>query len=81
MAESAESLNGNYFSGCDLEFANAVEYGDSGAENGCVFIGVDVFGDADYGFGAEVDEFGEASVAGYAVDGAVGTHLTARLRS
>ena len=50
MAQAAEALDRNDFTGSDLHLAHAVEDGDAGAEKGCVGGWIDVGRNTDGGF-------------------------------
>ena len=58
VAEAAETLDRDRGSGGDVHVADGIEAGHAGAEDGCVFRGVDVGGGADGGFGAKDAVFG-----------------------
>lgn len=53
MSESTEPLDGHHTAWHDLHLPDTVEDCYAGAEDGGVGGGVDVLGDADYGFRAE----------------------------
>lgn len=68
MTKTAEALNGDRVAVDNVHLADGVEDGDTGAEEGSGFGGVELFGNGDGGLGAESGVFSISTVPGDAVD-------------
>lgn len=68
VAETTETLHGNQVTLLDTHLADAVEDGDTGAQQWRNLGRAHLLGDADGGFGAQDDVLGVAAVAADAVD-------------